>query len=139
METIGRQMPNPTANPADPFGKALAITICLAQPSAASEPLPIPATDCAAFWLGYGDYATLSAYLDEEAAAEAYRNALAWRRAAIGESGDAAATDAQIVEMRQAMTLLAEAYIYDGDNQSRELFERMVAHCDPAGLNQPGQ
>jgi hypothetical protein len=94
-----------------------------------------PAAQCAAFWYGYADYATLSPYLDFEQsdveAAEAFR-AVAVRLGA-PETEIIAFMDAE----RPRMTRLMESYIYDGDAQSRDIFERLSTTCEDFAARHP--
>ena len=86
-----------------------------------------PAADCAALWLGYGDYAGISAFLDGQQ--EAYDTAALFRSAAIRENGDAQAVDAHIAKVRHDMALMVEAHVELADPQSRDLFERFSQTC----------
>ena len=94
-----------------------------------------PAAQCAAFWYGYADYAKLSPYLDFEQsdveAAEAFR-AVALRLSA-PETEVITFIDAE----RPRMTRLMESYIYDGDAQSRDIFERLSATCQDFAARHP--
>ncbi|MBP1804593.1 hypothetical protein [Rubellimicrobium aerolatum] len=74
---------------------------------------------CAAFWQGYADVLG-----DEGERALADR----FRAASIRLIGEAA-TDATIAERRPWMRDLLDAYIHAGDDQSRDLFRRLVADC----------
>ncbi|MFP7570367.1 hypothetical protein [Marivita sp. S2033] len=86
-----------------------------------------PAAQCAAFWLGYEDYAQVSPYLDTDA--DAATAAAAFRKVALRLGGAESAVDAYIAEQRPLMALLMEGYIYGNDTQSREVFEDLSAIC----------
>ncbi|WP_210527386.1 hypothetical protein [Rubellimicrobium arenae] len=80
---------------------------------------PYPPSTCAALWEGYADV------LGDEG-----ERALAARfRAASVKLIGATETDALIDERRPWMRDLLAAYVYDQDDQSRDLFERLVTGC----------
>lgn len=93
------------------------------------------AAQCAAFWLGRADYAERSAYLTGEAEARAAGEA--FRKEALRTSNDTAKTEALIADQRPLMALLSEAYIYGGDEQSRDIFERLTAGCGDLATTLP--
>ena len=106
--------------------------------SATAENALSPAGDCAAFWLGYADYAHQSAYLDSAAEAAARQDAHRFRAVAIRlNGGDRASVDAHIAAHRHAMALMAEAFIYGGDKASQKIFERMAETCTLLAIGQP--
>ena len=100
---------------------------------AAAQEALYPAAQCAAFWYGYADYAKLSPYLDfDQSDVEAAEgNALA----------DLAGTETEVVAVinaeRPRMTRLMESYIYDGDAQSRDIFERLSTTCQDFAARHP--
>ena len=105
--------------------RAGALALLLAGPAAASVG-DSDAARCAALWAGYAAYAEVSSYLDAgDAAAQAAR----WRDRAVAETGDAAAVDAYVAREARARALMIDAYVYGGDRQSREVFERAMARC----------
>ncbi len=112
----------------------LALACCVAARAALSQNYP-DAAQCAAYWLGRADYADVSTYLTGEAEARALGEA--FRRAALRLSHDRAQTDALIADQRPLMSLLSEAYIYGGDEQSREISERLVQGCENLAADLP--
>lgn len=95
-----------------------------------------PAAQCAAFWLGFHDYAKRSPLLVPNAAdpkrAEAFR-AVA-RRLAPNRTAE---VDQTIHNQRAEMALLTEAVIFSGDAQSRKLFETLTRVCADLGATHP--
>lgn len=75
---------------------------------------------CAALWHGYADYAEVSAYLDGEAEARGMARAFA-RRADLPGA---------VADQREGMFLMVRAMIEDGDETSRDLFERQMQDCE---------
>lgn len=108
--------------------------IGIASGAAAEDPL-YPAAQCSAFWLGYADYAKVSAYLDPDPAAA--QAAAAFRSVARRMSGTDAEIDDFIAEQRPLMVLMMEGYIYGGDRQSREMFERLAGICQDFAKRHP--
>ena len=106
---------------------ALAGACALVLPAAtsAADPVnPYPPAYCAALWEGYADV------LGDEG-----ERALAaqFRAASVRLIGEAE-TDALIAERRPWMVDLMYAYIHHQDDQSRDLFARLVRGCgDLAG------
>ena len=94
-----------------------------------------PAADCAALWMGYGDYARRSAYLG--GAEDAYDKAELFRAAAIRQTGDKTLVDTHIGVARAGMELMIEALIMIGDAQSRDLFERFSQTCEDFSADLP--
>ena len=78
-----------------------------------------PPAYCAAFWQGYAD---VLGDEGERALADRFRDA------SVGLIGEAE-TDAIIDERRPWIRDLMDAYIHAQDDQSRELFERLVPDC----------
>jgi hypothetical protein len=97
----------------------------LATPAVADDRLSIyPSATCAALWEGYADVLGDGG---ERALAARFREVSVRR---IGQ----AETDARIAERRPWMVDLMNAYIHDQDDQSRDLFARLVRGCgDLAG------
>ena len=109
---------------------ALALTVTGSITSA--QVAPTPAAQCAAIWYGYADYAELSAHLSANPADT--EMAKAFRDVAVGLDGDAARVDGYIADQRPQMVRLVDSYIFGGDQQSRDLFERLTTRChDVAG------
>ena len=88
-------------------------------PLAADTVQTYPPAYCAAFWQGYAD---VLGDEGERALADRFRDASV---RLIGE----AETDALIEERRPWIRDMMSAYIYAQDDQSRELFERLVTEC----------
>jgi hypothetical protein len=96
----------------------------LATGASADTINPYPPAYCAALWEGYADVLG-----DRGERALAAR----FREASVRQIGEAE-TDALIAERRAWMVDLMDAYIHHQDDQSRELFERLVRGCgDLAG------
>ncbi len=115
----------------------LALAAALALPCfAADDPAEYPAAQCAALWLGQDDYARRSNLLKQDpqdvALGEAFR-AVAHRLT----NRDAAAIDAFIARQIPLMADLVDMYIYSGDRQSRDLYERLMQDCDSFAATQP--
>lgn len=108
----------------------LACLICMTAPAGANAPSAYPASDCAAFWLGYADYAAQTSFLDAEAEREAQARGDAYRAIAGETAAPGTGIQAEIARQRRLMADLAEAYIYGGDRASRALFERLLSGCD---------
>ncbi len=108
---------------------AFALFWLLATPAPSADPPALyPAAQCAAFWLGRDDYATRSAYLDNDPSDPA--RAAAFRAAAVRlNGGDAAPVEAFIAKERHNMDLLFEAFIYGGDKQSRDVHDILLETC----------
>jgi hypothetical protein len=103
---------------------------------AADDPAEYPAAQCAALWLGQDDYARRSKLLKQDpqdvALGEAFR-AVAHRLT----NRDAAAIDAFISQQVPIMAFMVDAYIYGGDKQSREIYERLMQDCAAFAATQP--
>ena len=103
---------------------------------AQSDPALDPAAQCAAFWLGFNDYAKRSPFLegspDDLKRSDAFRN-VAVRLA----PGRVTEIDHTIQDQRSAMALLAEAVIFGNDKQSRKVFETLGQTCESFGNEQP--
>jgi len=112
---------------------ALAI-LASGSPVSAQDPV-YPAAQCAAFWYGYADYADLSPYLD--ASPTDLEAAEAFREVALRLAGDASEVEQFISEQRPQMVRLMESYIFDGDVQSRDIFERLTATCEDFAADHP--
>ncbi len=110
------------------FGAAILIA-ALACPAHAADPL-YPDAQCAAFVLGRDDYARRSAYLPRTpgdiALAAAFRD-----KAVRLNGGKAAKIDAFIASERAVMAFMVEAYIFGGDDQSRDMHDRLAEICLP--------
>lgn len=95
-----------------------------------------PAAQCAALWYGFDDYARLSAFLDRHEGdldrADAFR-AVAYRL----DSGATARVDAFVAEQRRLMSSLIEAMIHGGDDQSRDVFDRLAQTCEGLATRHP--
>ena len=105
----------------------LAAALFGATPGAATEDPLYPAAQCAALWLGHADYARVSAYLDSDPWHS--KAAAAFRSIALRLGGSEAEVDAHIATQRPLMVSLLDGYIYGGDRQSREVFERLSTTC----------
>lgn len=105
------------------------VVAALASPAEAADPL-YPDAQCAAFVLGRDDYAKRSAYLPQTpgdaALAAAYRN-----RAVRLNGGNARKVDAFIATERTVMAFMFEAYIFGGDDQSRNMHDHLTELCTP--------
>jgi hypothetical protein len=104
-------------------------TLALLSPTFASADTltPYPPAMCAALWEGYAD--VLGDEGERALAAE-------FRAASIRLIGEAE-TDALIAERRPWIVDLMTAYIHDQDDQSRELFERLVTSCGQLAADLP--
>jgi len=106
---------------------AVAVGLGLSGPAVAADDPLYPAAQCAALYLGVEDYARISAYLDPDPLnAEA---AAAFRDVALRLGGSEDEVDAFIAEQRPLMKLMMDGYIYRGDTQSQDLFERLSETC----------
>jgi hypothetical protein len=101
-------------------GAAL-LALLLAAPAAAAEEsvLPLRLATCAALWQGYAD---VLGDRGERALAARFQDAAA----SLVGGAEAAAL---VAERRPWMADLLVAYTEHQDEQSRELFERLVAGC----------
>lgn len=104
-----------------------ALLALLATPAPADTSALYPPSTCAALWEGFADKFGDSG---ERALAARFRDASV---ASIG----AAETDALVAEHRPWIRDLLEAYVLDGDSQSRDLFERLVRGCGEAAADLP--
>lgn len=99
----------------------------LAWPAAALAEPPYPAAHCAAYWLGWDDFAKASRFLPRDATdlarAEAFR-AVAIRLA----GGKAAMVDDFLASERANMALMIEAAMYR-DRISEKLQRRLLQTC----------
>jgi hypothetical protein len=112
------------------LGAALALRC-----QAADDPAEYPAAQCAALWLGQDDYQrskVLKQDPQDVALGEAFR-AVAHRLT----NRDAAAIDAFIAQQVPIMAFMVDAYIYGGDKQSREIYERLMQDCAAFAATQP--
>lgn len=95
-----------------------------------------PAAQCAAFWLGFNDYAKSAPFLEKSLGdlkrSDAFRD-VAVRLA----PGRVTEIDRKIQDQRSPMALLAEAVIYANDEQSRKVFETLAQTCESFGNEQP--
>ncbi len=99
----------------------------LATPALAEPSLPtLRLATCAALWEGYADVLG-----DEGERALAAR----FESAAVAEGGEAAR--ALIAERRPWMRDLLVAYIHESDDQSRDLFTRLVTDCGALAADLP--
>ncbi|SFP06251.1 hypothetical protein [Tranquillimonas alkanivorans] len=87
-----------------------------------------PAAQCAALWLGFSDY------IGGTAEADLGR---AFRDVAVRLSGDAARVDAFIAEQRPLMSLMIDAHVWEQDEDSRDIFERLAQTCEAFGARHP--
>ena len=127
--------------PASALAKRFAMCLCAALCSgggarAAEDPAIYPAAQCAAFWLGFSDYAQRSAFLDYDP--DDLTHSQMFRDIAVNLSPSRTdEIDAKISSERTAMALLVEAMIYGGDEQSRDVVERLTATCDRFAADHP--
>ncbi len=82
---------------------------------------------CAALWTGYGDFASVSAYLDT---GDADQQAEGFRKMAIEAGSSTQDADREIAAQSGGMFLLVRAMIESGDRLSRDLFQRQMQTCD---------
>lgn len=61
----------------------------------------------------------------------------AFRDVALRLVGDAARVDAYIADQRPQMVRLVDSYIFGGDRQSRDLFERLTTRCHDVADRHP--
>ena len=98
------------------FG-ALALVASVSNAAAERNLSIYPRAQCAAFWLGYADYAHVSAYLDvdprDQVRADAYRT-VAYRLA----TAPRADIDAYVATQRPLMETMMDAVIYSSDAQA---------------------
>jgi hypothetical protein len=117
------------------FG-ALALVASASNVAAERNPSIYPAALCAAFWLGYADYAQVSAYLDHDPRdhlrADAYRS-VAYRLATAARAD----IDAYVSEQRPLMETMIDAVVYGSDGPSRDVFERLTKTCKDFGQEHP--
>lgn len=112
---------------------ALIVGAALAAPAQGERnPSIYPAAQCAAFWLGYADYARASAYLDFDPTdlgrAQAFRAvALRLATATPGE------IETYIDTQRPLMASLMEAVIYTRSRSAQTVFERLTTTCKTFG------
>ncbi|SNR26681.1 hypothetical protein [Puniceibacterium sediminis] len=102
--------------------RAALVLLLGATPAAAQE----ADVTCAALWLGYADFARVSAYLD---IGDADRQAARHRAMAIRAGLSPKDADRQIDAQRGGMFLLVRATVEDDDPLSRQLFERQMQLC----------
>lgn len=119
--------PRPGLAPA-PCSAAMALLLAVLPPAGMADTAALyPPSTCAALWEGFADRFGDSG---ERALASRFRDASV---AAVG----AAETDALVAERRPWIGDLLEAYVLDGDDQSRDLFERLVRGCGEAAADLP--
>jgi len=95
-----------------------------------------PAAQCAAFWLGFNDYAKRSPFLDSSP--DDLNRSNAFRLVAVRLApARVAEIDRTIQDQRSAMALLAEAVIYANDKQSRKVFETLTQTCESFASKHP--
>ncbi|MBQ0803554.1 MULTISPECIES: hypothetical protein [unclassified Sulfitobacter] len=95
-----------------------------------------PAAQCAAFWLGFDDYAKRSPFLDSSP--DHVKRSDAFRAVAVRLAPDRVTEiDRTIQDQRSAMALLAEAVIYANDKPSRKVFETLTQTCESFASNHP--
>ncbi|MEL7260317.1 MAG: hypothetical protein AAGK69_02995 [Pseudomonadota bacterium] len=103
-----------------------------APAQAERNPSIYPAAQCAAFWLGYADYARASAYLDFDPTdlgrANAFR-AVALRLA----TATPAEIETYVDTQRPLMASLMEAVIYTRSRSAQTVFERLTTTCKTFG------
>ncbi len=101
-----------------------------------NNPSLYPAAQCAAFWLGFTDYARISAYLDvdptDKTRAEAFR-AVALRLGTATPD----TINGYIAEQRPLMAATMEAMIYGQNRAARDMFERLTERCSAFGAEHP--
>ena len=87
-----------------------------------------PAAQCAAFFYGRDDYARRSTYLTRTPGD--LDLALGFRDVAVRLNGGAAGeVDTFIAQERKTMAFLFEAFIFGGDEQSRDIHDRLIETC----------
>ncbi len=111
------------------FGAGKLLLVALASPAlSAADPAIYPAAQCAALWLGQHDYAR-NAYVLRQSPDD-LELAKAFRQVALRlTTQDPASIDTFIEKQRPIMAFMVEAYIYGGDRQSRDVYERLMQDC----------
>ena len=107
----------------------------LATPALAQTPIeprdgtrsPYPPSTCAALWEGFADKFGDDG---ERSLAARFRG---WSETLIGPGE----TEALIAERRPWIRDLLEAYVLDGDGQSRDVFERLIRGCGEMAADIP--
>ncbi len=105
----------------------MVLAVAEAGPALAADDLYYPAAQCAAFGLGRDDYARASTFLDADPTDAA--RAAAFRAVAVRLNGEAGPIDDFLRKERRAMARLVEAYVYSGDDTSRDLHDRLLETC----------
>lgn len=120
---------SPAARLGRPLATALALipALSVAAETRDGTRSPYPPSTCAALWEGFADKFGDDG---ERALAARFRG---WSDALIG----AAETEALIAERRPWIRDLLEAYVLDGDDQSRDLFERLIRGCGAMAADLP--
>ncbi len=96
-----------------------------------------PAAQCAALMLGMAEYSHDSAFFDSNPDPLTDR-AAAFRAVAIRQNGgDAGPVDTAIADQRPQMTRLLDAYIVRFDDQSRDIFRRLLQTCQEVTIEYP--
>lgn len=109
---------------------AVAALVLVATPAAAQTDPLFPEAECAALWAATAAFRAHYA-IDSAAPGAARQLARDFRRRAIAKSGgDAAAVDRHIREATPPLLGLLEAYILDGDRDSRDTYEWLATLCD---------
>lgn len=80
-------------------------------------------------------YAELSAFMDTDD--ERQQIAKAFRDLAIRTTNDPQGIDAFITQQQPLMVRLLDSYIYDQDETSRDIFERLSQDCDDLARRHP--
>lgn len=86
-----------------------------------------PDVQCAAFWAGYGIAAARLTALGDDGLSEAAIRQ--YRDRAIAAGADADMLDRFIAAEADSRALMVEAYIYGGDETSREITLRTIERC----------
>lgn len=106
---------------------AMVLGVATAGPTRAADDPFYPAAQCAALWLERDDYAQVSRFIDADPTDAA--RAAAFRAVAVRLAGEAEPIDAFLRKERRAMARLVEAYVYGGDDTSRDLHDRLLETC----------
>lgn len=115
---------------------APAFWLALAVSALAGDQALYPAAQCAAFWLGRGDYVRAGGWLDPDPLST--DRAVAFRAAALRLApGRTADIDARIAEQRPRMARLHEAAIDWMDRQSIDLLEALTQTCGAFAATAP--
>ena len=116
---------------------AAALMISAAAPASAERNVSLyPAAQCAAFWLGFSDYARASAHLDLNPDDVARAHAFVQVALRLGTATQDEIED-HIRTQRRLMVSLLDGVIYRSDDVSQRVFERLTETCKNFGRAQP--